>query len=104
MTAQIHFDIEWTDAALKRIKKLLKAPGGKNDGGGTKPGKSAKAASEEEAPRIALPPIECLPIEGDVLFLGPPENQEPFVVSERQYHHEGEADWTIVLILDLPPR
>lgn len=102
MTAQIQFDIEWTDAALRRIRKLLKEPSVKGNSAGAKEAKAA--AGDEEPPRIALPPIECLPIEGDVLFLGPPGNQEPFIVSERQYHHEGDADWTIVLILDLPPR
>lgn len=87
--SNIEFDIEWTDAALKKIKRLL-----------TPKGQTAKAT--DELPQIALPPIECLPAEGDVLFLGPADNRQPFIVVERQYHHEGGPDWTIVLILDLP--
>jgi hypothetical protein len=79
----IELEIEWTEAASRQIEKLM--PRGRGD-----------------QPYIALPPIECLPVEGDVLFLGPQGKQEPFVVAERQYHHEGEADWTIVLILDVP--
>ena len=51
---------------------------------------------------LALPPVECLPMEGDVLFLGPQGKQQPFIVAERQYHHDGDADWTIILILDVP--
>ncbi len=80
--SHIQFEIEWTEAASRAIERLM-------------PKHSA------ETP-IALPPIECLPMEGDVLFLGPSGKQQPFVVVERQYHHENNADWTIVLILDLP--
>jgi len=80
--SNIQFDIEWTEAAARKIERLM-------------------PKRNEETP-IALPPIECLPMEGDVLFLGPKGKQQPFVVVERQYHHEGEADWTIVLILDIP--
>ena len=80
--SNIQLDIEWTEAASRKIEKLM--PRG----------------SQEAF--LALPPIECLPMEGDVLFLGPAGKQQPFVVVERQYHHEGDADWTIILILDLP--
>jgi hypothetical protein len=80
--SNIQFDIEWTEAAARKIERLM-------------------PKHNAETP-IALPPIECLPMEGDVLFLGPQGKQQPFVVAERQYHHEGEADWTIVLILDVP--
>jgi len=65
-------------------------------------GLKGKTGKDAELPQIALPPIECLPAEGDVLFLGPQDKRAPFVVVERQYHHEGGPDWTIVLILDLP--
>jgi hypothetical protein len=81
--SNIELDIEWTEAASRKIEKLM--PRGAN--------KDAY---------LALPPIECLPMEGDVLFLGPAGKQQPFIVAERQYHHEGDADWTIVLILDVP--
>ena len=80
--SHIQFDIEWTEAASQKIERLM-------------------PKRNPETP-IALPPIECLPMEGDVLFLGPVGKQQPFVVVERQYHHEGEADWTIVLLLDVP--
>jgi hypothetical protein len=81
--SNIELDIEWTEAASRKIEKLM--PRGAN--------KDAY---------LALPPIECLPMEGDVLFLGPAGKQQPFIVAERQYHHEGDADWTIILILDIP--
>lgn len=84
--SNIEFDIEWTDDALKKIQRLMPSTGQKS----------------AEPPQIALPPIECLPAEGDVLFLGPADNKQPFIVVERQYHHEGGPDWTIVLILDIP--
>lgn len=80
--SQIDFDIEWTEAAAKKIERLLPKSGAQ--------------------PEIALPPLECLPAEGDILFLGPKGKQQPFVVAERQYHHEGGPDWTIVLIIDVP--
>ena len=80
--SHIQFDIEWTDDAAKKIERLLPKHG--------QPGE------------LALPPLECLPMEGDVLFLGPKDKRQPFVVVERQYHHDGGADWTIVLILDVP--
>jgi hypothetical protein len=80
--ASIQLDIEWTEAASRKIGKLM-------------------PHSNQGAP-LALPPIECLPMEGDVLFLGPQGQQQPFIVAERQYHHEGDADWTIILILDVP--
>ncbi len=51
---------------------------------------------------LALPSVECLPMESDVLFLGPAGKQQPFIVAERQYHHDGDTDWTIILILDIP--
>lgn len=79
----IQLDIEWTEAASRKIEKLMPR------------GKGTEAF-------LALPPIECMPMEGDVLFLGPEGKQQPFIVAERQYHHEGDADWTIVLILDVP--
>ncbi|WP_443193690.1 DNA-binding protein [Mycetohabitans sp. B46] len=79
----IELEIEWTEAASKKIEKLM------------------PRTTRGDEPYIALPPIECLPVEGDVLFLGPPGKQQPFIVAERQYHHEGEADWTIILILDV---
>jgi hypothetical protein len=85
--SNIQFDIEWTDAASKKIEQLMP---------------KAKGPQAEREPVLALPPIECLPAEGDVLFLGPRGKQQPFIVAERQYHHEGGGDWTIVLILDLP--
>jgi len=81
--SNIQLDIEWTDAASRKIEKLM-------------PRNADKDAF------LALPPIECLPMEGDVLFLGPDGKQQPFIVAERQYHHDGEADWTIILILDVP--
>ncbi|MFD1555895.1 DNA-binding protein [Paraburkholderia silviterrae] len=81
--SNIQLDIEWTEAASRKIEKLM--PRGK---------------SGDDV--LALPPIECLPMEGDVLFLGPQGKQQPFIVAERQYHHEGDADWTIILILDVP--
>ncbi|CAG9240390.1 DNA-binding protein [Paraburkholderia tropica] len=81
--SNIQLDIEWTEAASRKIEKLMPR------------GKGTEAF-------LALPPIECLPMEGDVLFLGPDGKQQPFIVAERQYHHEGDADWTIVLILDVP--
>jgi hypothetical protein len=80
--SNIQFEIEWTEAASQKIEKLM--PRG----------------SQEAF--LALPPIECMPMEGDVLFLGPAGKQQPFVVAERQYHHESNADWTIIFILDLP--
>jgi hypothetical protein len=81
--SNIQLDIEWTEAASRKIEKLMPR------------GKGAEAF-------LALPPVECLPMEGDVLFLGPEGKQQPFIVAERQYHHEGDADWTIILILDVP--
>ncbi|MCP3707594.1 DNA-binding protein [Paraburkholderia sp. CNPSo 3274] len=81
--SNIQLDIEWTEAASRKIEKLMPR-GGNQDA------------------YLALPPIECLPMEGDVLFLGPAGKQQPFIVAERQYHHEGDADWTIILILDVP--
>jgi hypothetical protein len=86
--SNIEFDIEWTDEALRKIQQIF--------------GLKGKTGKDAELPQIALPPIECLPAEGDVLFLGPQDKRAPFVVVERQYHHEGGPDWTIVLILDLP--
>jgi hypothetical protein len=80
--SNIQLDIEWTEAASRKIEKLM--PRGNQDA------------------FLALPPVECLPMEGDVLFLGPAGKQQPFIVAERQYHHEGDADWTIILILDVP--
>jgi hypothetical protein len=80
--SNIQLDIEWTEAASKKIEKLMPRGG-------------------QEA-FLALPPVECLPMEGDVLFLGPDGKQQPFIVAERQYHHDGDADWTIILILDVP--
>lgn len=80
--SNIQLDIEWTEEASRKIEKLM--PRG----------------SQEAF--LALPPVECLPMEGDVLFLGPAGKQQPFIVVERQYHHDGDADWTIVLILDVP--
>ena len=80
--SNIQLDIEWTEAASRKIEKLM--PRGNQDA------------------FLALPPVECLPMEGDVLFLGPTGKQQPFIVAERQYHHEGDADWTIILILDVP--
>jgi hypothetical protein len=79
--SNIEIEIEWTEKAEKKIGQLM---------------------AGETQPNIALPPLECLPAEGDVLFLGPSGKQQPFIVVERQYHHEGGADWTIILILDLP--
>ena len=79
--SNIQLDIEWTEAASRKIEKLTH---GKEDA------------------FLALPPVECLPMEGDVLFLGPSGKQQPFIVAERQYHHDGDADWTIILILDVP--
>ncbi|SAK79795.1 DNA-binding protein [Caballeronia calidae] len=81
--SNIQLDIEWTEAASRKIEKLM-------------PRNVNKEAY------LALPPVECLPMEGDVLFLGPAGKQQPFIVAERQYHHDGEADWTIILILDVP--
>ena len=49
--SNIQLDIEWTEAASRKIEKLM--PRG----------------SQEAF--LALPPVECLPMEGDVLFLGP---------------------------------
>jgi hypothetical protein len=80
--SNIQLDIEWTEAASRKIEKLM--------------------PRDKEDAFLALPPVECLPVEGDVLFLGPSGKQEPFVVVERQYHHDGDADWTIILILDVP--
>ena len=80
--SNIQLEIEWTDAASHKIEKLV------------------SRGSQDVF--LALPPIECLPMEGDVLFLGPTGKQQPFIVAERQYHHDGDADWTIVLILDVP--
>jgi hypothetical protein len=80
--SNIQLDIEWTEAASRKIEKLMPRGG-------------------QEA-FLALPPVECLPMEGDVLFLGPAGKQQPFIVAERQYHHDGDADWTIILILDVP--
>ncbi|QGZ61727.1 DNA-binding protein [Paraburkholderia acidisoli] len=81
--SNIQLDIEWTEAASRKIEKLM-----------------PRGGSQEAY--LALPPVECLPMEGDVLFLGPAGKQQPFIVAERQYHHEGDADWTIILILDVP--
>jgi hypothetical protein len=82
--SNIQLDIEWTEAASKKIEKLM-----------------PRNAKDKDA-YLALPPVECLPMEGDVLFLGPDGKQQPFIVAERQYHHDGDADWTIILILDVP--
>jgi hypothetical protein len=81
--SNIQLDIEWTEAASRKIEKLM-----------------PRNANRDAY--LALPPLECLPVEGDVLFLGPEGKQQPFIVVERQYHHEGDADWTIILILDVP--
>jgi hypothetical protein len=81
--SNIQLDIEWTEAASRKIEKLM-----------------PRAANKDAY--LALPPVECLPMEGDVLFLGPDGKQQPFIVAERQYHHDGDADWTIILILDVP--
>jgi len=67
--SNIQLDIEWTEAASRKIEKLMPRGG-------------------QEA-YLALPPVECLPMEGDVLFLGPDGKQQPFIVAERQYHHDG---------------
>lgn len=77
--SQIEFDIEWTERASKKAERLV-----------------------PKGTPLALPPIECMPSEGDVLFLGQGDKKQPFIVVERQYHHEGEDAWTIILILDLP--
>jgi hypothetical protein len=82
--SNIQLDIEWTEAASRKIEKLM-----------------PRNAKDKDA-YLALPPVECLPMEGDVLFLGPDGKQQPFIVAERQYHHDGDADWTIILILDVP--
>ncbi|MGN4074930.1 DNA-binding protein, partial [Burkholderia gladioli] len=63
--SNIQLDIEWTEAATHKIKQLM--PRGSDEA------------------YLALPPIECLPMEGDVLFLGPQGKQQPFIVVERQY-------------------
>jgi hypothetical protein len=81
--SNIQLDIEWTEAASRKIEKLM-----------------PRSANKDAY--LALPPVECLPMEGDVLFLGPDGKQQPFIVAERQYHHDGDADWTIILILDVP--
>jgi hypothetical protein len=81
--SNIELEIEWTEAASQKIEKLM------------------PRSTRGDEPYIALPPIECLPVEGDVLFLGAQGKQYPFIVAERQYHHEGEGDWTIILILDV---
>jgi hypothetical protein len=81
--SNIQLDIEWTEAASRKIEKLMPRNVNKDS-------------------YLALPPVECLPMEGDVLFLGPSGKQQPFIVAERQYHHDGDADWTIILILDVP--
>jgi hypothetical protein len=52
--SNIQLDIEWTEAASRKIEKLMPRGG-------------------QEA-YLALPPVECLPMEGDVLFLGPMAN------------------------------
>lgn len=44
--SNIQLDIEWTEAATRKIKQLM--PRGSDDA------------------FLALPPIECLPMEGDV--------------------------------------
>src|SRR5580704_2085300 len=82
--SNIQLDIEWTEAASRKIEKLM-----------------PRNTKDKDA-YLALPPVECLPMEGDVLFLGPDGKQQPFIVAERQYHHDGDADWTIILILDVP--
>ncbi|WP_225721766.1 DNA-binding protein [Candidatus Vallotiella sp. (ex Adelges kitamiensis)] len=79
----IEFEIEWTEAASKKLEELM------------------QSTLLGEELYIALPPIECLPLENDILFLGPRGKQYPFIVVERQYHHEGKANWTIILILDV---
>jgi hypothetical protein len=81
--SNIQLDIEWTEAASRKIEKLM-----------------PRSANKDAY--LALPPVECLPAEGDVLVLGPDGKQQPFIVAERQYHHDGDADWTIILILDVP--
>lgn len=90
--SQVQFDIEWTDEAQDAIVKLY----------GQKASKGKGSDAEVEPPAIGLPPLECCPSEGDILFLGPKGKQKPFIVAERQYHHDGGDDWTIVLIIDLP--
>ncbi len=80
--SHIQLEIEWTRAAESKIKQLM--------------------PRDSDEAFLALPPLECLPVEGDVLFLGPSKKRQPFIVAERQYHHEGGADWTIILILDVP--
>ncbi|AJC17414.1 MULTISPECIES: hypothetical protein [Pandoraea] len=77
--SDIQLDIEWTERAAKKAERLV----------------------PKDTP-LGLPPLECLPQEGDVMFLGKGDKKQPFVVVERQYHHEGEDAWTIILILDLP--
>jgi hypothetical protein len=57
--SNIQLDIEWTEAASRKIEKLMPRGG-------------------QEA-FLALPPVECLPMEGDVLFLGPDGKQQPFM-------------------------
>jgi len=75
--SNIQLDIEWTEAASRKIEKLM-----------------PRNAKDKDA-YLALPPVECLPMEGDVLFLGPDGKQQPFIVAERQYHHDGDADGAI---------
>ncbi|SDV47637.1 hypothetical protein SAMN05216551_103175 [Chitinasiproducens palmae] len=94
--SQIEFDIEWTDRALAAVTALYKG----GAGGGKPQARGKPSGAGAEPPAIGLPPLECCPAEGDVMFLGPKGNQQPFIVMERQYHHEGGDDWTIVLILD----
>ena len=49
--SNIQLDIEWTEAASRKIEKLM-----------------PRSANKDAY--LALPPVECLPMEGDVLFLG----------------------------------
>ena len=50
--SNIQLDIEWTEAATRKVKQVM------------------PRASEDTF--LALPPIECLPMESDLLFLDVP--------------------------------
>ena len=55
--SNIQLDIEWTEAASRKIEKLM-----------------PRNTKDKDA-YLALPPVECLLMEGDVLFLGPDGKQ-----------------------------
>ena len=82
--SNIQLDIEWTEAASRKIEKLM----------------PRKARTRKRISRCR-PWNACL-WKATCCSSARTARQQPFIVAERQYHHDGDADWTIILILDVP--